>query len=226
MRNPILRTLVPVGLVAMSLQMPTEALAQESTISACSVQDAPAGCNDNMWALRVTVTAPNGAYVHVPDPGCMNDASGEVAKVVQAAVVAAQPQLALFSGPISKLVATPIAEKLKSQGGDIGRLFSPYAKNGALCVPLVAVVPVAAEVVGFRLLATDGPNGNIMKRCSPGADCPIGWSKFQATPVETKGSAIRTYSTIFMNWSHDRTRQAQMVIFYKLPAGEKPLQEI
>ncbi|MBE2241444.1 MAG: hypothetical protein IAE86_01705 [Burkholderiaceae bacterium] len=226
MRNVVRLPIAATGLVALFMQLPTTVLAQESTVSACSILDAPAGCNDRMWALRVTLTAPNGAYVHVPDPGCMNDASNEVAKIIQAAVAAAQPQLTLFSGPISKLIATPIAEQLKSQGGDIGRLFSPYARNGALCVPLVAVVPVAAEVVGFRLLATDGPNGNVMKRCAPAAECPIGWSKFQATPVEAKGAAIRTYSTIFMNWSHDRSRQAQMIIFYKLPAGEKPLTEI
>lgn len=225
MRNSVVGVLIST-LVFAILQLPTGASAQESTVSACSVSDAPAGCNDRMWALRVTLTAPNGAYVHVRDPGCMNDSSGELAKLVQTALVAAQPQLALFSGPISTLVAQPIAEKLKSQGGDIGKLFSPYAKNGALCVPLVAIVPVAAEVVGFRLLATDAQNANVMQRCSVGVDCPIGWSKFQSTPVETRGAAIRTYSTIFMNWSHDRSRQAEMIIFYKLPAGEKPLQEL
>lgn len=202
------------------------ARAQEATVSACSVAEPPNGCNDNMWALRVQITAPNGAYVHVPNPGCMNDAAGDVAKVVQAAVVAGTPQLALFSGPISKLAAQPIAQAFKSQGGDLGKLFSPYAKNGALCAPLVAVVPVDADVVGFRLSATDAHNGNIMAKCPAGGECPIGWSKFQAAPIENKGSSMRTYSTIFMNWSHNRPRQAEMTIFYKLPQGKKPLQEL
>lgn len=205
---------------------PPSAAAQEATVPACSVPDAPPACSDGMWALRVHITAPNGAHVHVPNPGCMNDAAGDVEKVIQAAVVAGTPQLALFSGPISKLAAQPVAQALRNQGGDLGKLFSPYAKNGALCAPLVGVVPVDADVKGFRLSATDAHNGNLMGRCPPGGECPISWSKFQAAPIEHKGSNIRTYSTIFMNWSHNRARQAEMIIFYKLPQGKQPLLEL
>ena len=154
----------------------------------------------------------------------MNDAQSQIQKVVQAAVVASVPQVAMFSGPISKLVATPIDQHMKSQGGDIGKLFSPYAKNGALCAPLVAIVPVKAEMVGYRFYASEASGA--MARCSAGAECPVGWSKFQAAPVETSGASIRTYNAVFMNWSHDRTRRAKMVVFYKLPSGVKPLMEI
>jgi hypothetical protein len=204
---------------------PQFGLAQVSTVAACSVADPPSGCGNNMWALQVTIQAQNGAYVHVPDPGCMNDASQDIAKLLQAATLAAAPKLALFSGPISQLVSQPINQHMRSQGGDLGKLISPYAKNGALCAPVVGVIPVAAEVAGFRLLAAEaGTTG--FGRCSPGADCGIGWSKFQAQPVESKNSSIRTYSTVFMNWSHNRARQAQMIIFYKLPTGEKPLLEL
>ena len=201
------------------------AQAQSATVPACSVSEAPAGCQNNMWALRVTVPVPNGAYVHVPDPGCMNDAAGEIAKLLQAAAVAAAPKLAIFSGPISQLVAQPINQHMRNQGGDLGRLFSPYAKNGALCAPVIGVVPVAAEVLGFRLLAAEAGSTSF-GRCSPGADCGVGWSKFQSQPVENKNSSIRTYTSVFMNWSHDRSRQAQMIIFYKLPQGERPLMEL
>ena len=212
------------AIAAMLMLAGTPASAQESTVPACSIAEPPSGCDSNMWALRVEITAPNGAYVHVPDPGCMNDSAGEISKALQAAVATASPQLALFSGPISKLAAQPIAQAMKSQGGDIGRLFSPYAKNGALCAPLVAVVPVQADVLGFRLLAAEASGG--FARCTAGADCPVGWSKFQTSPMENKGSAMRTYSAIFMNWSHDRTRRAQMIVFYRLPAGTKPLQDM
>ncbi|MCK6424665.1 MAG: hypothetical protein L6Q75_06175 [Burkholderiaceae bacterium] len=220
------RTLWVLGALFVSLLgiMVTPAIAQESTLSACSVAEPPKNCEDNMWALRVAINAPNGAYVHVPDPGCMNDSAAEIQKALQAAAASASPKLALFSGPISKLAAQPIAQAMKSQGGDIGKLFSPYAKNGALCAPLVAVVPVEADVIGFRLLAGEASGG--LSRCSPGADCPIGWSKFQTTPVQNKAVAMRTYSTVFMNWSHDRARRAEMLVFYKLPKGEKPLQEM
>lgn len=201
--------------------------AQEATVPACSVHEPPVGCENNMWALEVKITAPNGAYVHVPDPGCLNDVTGELDKLIQTAVVAAYPKLALFSGPISKLIAQPINQHFKNHGGDLGRLFSPYAKNGAMCVPLVGIVPIEAKVKGFRLAATDDHNGKDRTiRCSPGADCPIGWSKFQSQPVKKSSSSIQTYSTIFMNWSHDRPRYPKMIIFYTLPQGEEPLQEL
>lgn len=198
--------------------------AQQSTVPACSIEAPPSGCDANMWALTVQITVPNGAYVHVTDPGCMNDAAGEIQKLLQTAVTAGMPQLALFSGPLSKLVSTPVAEAFKGQGGDIGKLFSPYAKNGALCAPLVAVVPVDAAMVGYRFFASN--NGGAMGRCSAGTDCPVGWSKFQTAPIEAKGTAIRTYNAVFMNWSHNTTRQAKMIVFYKLPAGMSPLQDI
>lgn len=197
--------------------------AQESTVQACSVNSPPSGCQ-GMWALRVKITAPNGAYVHVPDPGCMNDASGEIQKMMKSSIIYSMPQLALFSGPISKVLTPHVLEAFKSQGGDIGRYFSPYAKNGALCAPLIAVVPVDAEMVGYRFLVSE-VNG-ALSQCSAGADCPVGWSKFQTSPMETRGTNMRTYNAIFMNWSHNRTRQAEMIIFYKLPAGKMPLQEI
>lgn len=198
---------------------------QVSTLPACSVTNAPQGCENNMWALQVTVQVPNGAYVHVPDPGCMDDVSQDLEKLLQAATVAAVPKLALFSGPISKLVAQPINQHMRNQGGDLGKLFSPYAKKGALCAPVIGVVPVAADVVGFRLLAAEAGTTSF-GRCSPGGECGVRWSKFQAQPVENKNASIRTYSTIFMNWSHNRARQAQMIIFYRLPNGERPLLEL
>ena len=197
-------SLVP-ALLALSAATP--ASAQEFTVSACSVADPPAGCKDGMWALRVPVIAPSGPYAQAKDMSCMNDASAEVAKVVQAAGASAQPQLARFSGPLSALAAQPIAQRVKSQGGDLGKLVTPHAKNGTLCAPLVAVVPVAAQVVETRLLA--GETGALMQRCPPGADCPIGWSKFQAAPVEAKSGAIartRRSSRTGRTTCNDRSR--------------------
>lgn len=208
----------------MSLAGLSPAQAQESTVPACSVAEPPKNCKANMWALTVDIPVPNGAYVHVADPGCMNDSETQIQKLIQGAVVGAAPKLAYFSGPISKLVATPIEKALKSQGGDLGRLYSPYAKNGALCAPVVAVIPAKAKMAGYRLFASE-KNGP-MERCKPGTNCPIDWSKFQTAPVESNGASIRTVNAIFMNWSHNRPRIARMVVFYTLPRGAKPLMEI
>lgn len=146
-----------IGLIAV---IPTRAEAQETTMPACQVENPPPNCGQgNMWAVQVDQVVPNGAYVHVTDPGCMNDVSGALASTLSAALTAADPRLALFSGPLGKLLEVPVGTYLRNQGGDIGRYFSPYAKNGALCAPVIAVVPVGARVVGFRFLAADARDG-------------------------------------------------------------------
>ncbi|MBS0339811.1 MAG: hypothetical protein JSS56_04750 [Proteobacteria bacterium] len=213
------------ALVVCTLSFPPLASAQERTTAACNISPVPANCK-GMWALVVEQPVPHGAYVHVPDPGCMNETTDEVAKLLQTAMNSALPQLAFFSGPISKLVATPINEAFKSQGGDIGRLFSPYAKNGALCVPVVAVVPAAAEVIGFRLEAAEAAS-TTFQVCTAGADCPIGWSKFQRTPQADGNPKMQAVTVIYMNWSHNLDRKARMTVFYKLPKGHrKPLSSL
>jgi hypothetical protein len=154
----------------------------------------------------------------------MNDATGDVAKLIRTALGGDTPGLSLFSGPISKLVAAPIARAFKNQGGELGKLFSPYAKNGALCAPVVGVVPVEADVKGYRLLG--GLSEDSLGRCNSALDCPPGWSKFQTAPIEIKNDSMRTFSTVFMNWDSERGRVAEMIIFYTLPKGKKPLTEI
>lgn len=199
------------------LMFPSSASAQ--TVSACSISPAPLNCS-GMLALQVNQVVPNGAYAHDADPGCMNDATGDIQRVLDAALVAAYPQIAIFSGPLSTAVAGPVNDYLRNQGGDIGRLFSPYSKNAALCASVIGVIPVKATYVGWRLLATDDANGGEFRECIPGNDCAIGWSKFPNEPLLLENSKVKTVSAMFMNWSHDRTRIARMIIFYRLPPGE------
>ena len=207
------------------LWLPAPAQAQVKTVKACQIENAPADCGQgNRWAVDSTVAVPNGAYVHVPDPGCMNDATGQIQKVLQAATVAAAPQLALFSGPIAGLAAGPVGDYLKQQGGDIGKWFSPYAKNGALCAPVAVVVPQAATVLGYRLLAGEQNGGTTL--CPPGADCSIGWSRWQAEPQVQKNGSMQAVTAVFMNWANDRNRKARMIVFYTLPNGQQPLTQM
>lgn len=213
------------GCIALGAILAIPAAAQ--TQKACSVSSAdggpPAGCQD-LWSTAVEMAVPHGAYVHVPNPGCMNDATGAIAQMHQAAISLAYPKLAVFAGPISRITGSAVNQYfLNNGGGDFGKLFSPYAKNGALCAPLVAIIPVNSQYVGFRLLATDGANANVLKGCpGSGGDCAIGWSAFQSAPVTTAGQAMRTVSVIFMNWSHDRDRRVRMLVFFKMPNGESP----
>lgn len=203
----------------------TSAEAQIQTMQARQVESAPQNCNQsNMWAVDITVPVPNGAYVHVPDPGCMNDATGDIARVLQGATVAAKPELAMFSGTIGRVLAGPVGDYLRNQGGDIGKYFSPYARNGALCAPVIVVVPKDATVLGFRLFGAEASGG--FSRCQPGADCPIGFSKWQADPVRQGNNAMQTVTGVFMNWSHDRQRRARMIVFYNMPPNQQPLTEM
>ena len=177
-----------------------------------------------MWALTVETRVPSGGFVPAMDPRCLNNSQAQIHKLIQAAVVAAVPQVADFSGPVSKLAATPVERAMKGQGGDLGGLVAPYPSSpgGPMCAPLVAVIPIKATMVGYRFYASEASGA--MEGC--GGECPVGWSKFQAAPVETKGAAIRTLNAVFVNWSQERTRVARMVVFYTLPRGVKPLMEI
>ena len=204
---------------------PSDAQAQVQTMPACQVENPPANCGQgNMWAVDSIVGVPNGAYVHTPNPGCMTDAQGRINQVLQAATVAAMPGLALFSGPIAALGTGPVNNYLRNQGGDIGRYFSPYARDGALCAPVAVIVPKDAQVLGYRLMAGEASGG--FGGCAPGADCGIGWSKFQAEPVVQRNEAMQAVTTIFMNWSHNRQRKARMIIFYRMPQGQQPLTQM
>jgi hypothetical protein len=197
---------------------------------ACQITDPPgppANCN-TLWSTTVELTVGHGAYVHVPDPGCMNDASEQLAREHEAALAMAHPKLALFAGPISKVTGTAVEQFWRNNGeGDLGKLFSPYAKNGALCVALTAIIPVNSQYVGYRLLATDAANGWTYKGCpSDGGECAINWSKFQMAPIVTPSNAMKTVHTIFMNWSDDRNRKVKMIVFYRMPSGDSPGEEL
>ncbi len=213
-----------VGLAAF-VASPSSVQAQVQTMPACQVENPPANCaQGNMWAVDIIVGVPNGAYVHTSNPGCMTDAQGRINQVLQAATVAAVPQLALFSGPIAALAGKPVDNYLRNQGGDIGRYFSPYARDGALCAPVAVIVPKEAQVLGYRLMAGEASGG--FGGCAPGADCGIGWSKFQAEPVAQRNEAMQAVTAIFMNWSNDRQRRARMIIFYQMPQGQRPLTQM
>lgn len=130
----------------------------------------------------------------------------------------------MFSGPIATVIAGPVDAYLKEQGGDIGRYFSPYAKNGAMCAPIIGVVPTQATVVGFRFMAHDAQSG--WGGCETGVDCSIGWSKFQADPAVQQSAAMQTVTAMFMNWSDSRSRTARMIVFYQMPAGQQPITQM
>ncbi|MCF1474622.1 hypothetical protein FS763_22140 [Agrobacterium vitis] len=218
-----MKKMLALALVAVSICLGNISTAKaDRTVPACQIDPAPIGCSTvNMWALEVEQEVPHGAYVQVSDPGCMNDATSQTADFINKAITASAPSLIMASGHISKLVGSQLDKFMANHGGEISKRFSPYVKNGAMCAPIVAVIPVDATFLGFRYFATDDNNGKIWdgKGCDLNKDCPIQWGKFPSTPTVQKNAAMQIVTTVFRNWSHDRTRYVKVIFFYSLPQG-------
>lgn len=210
--------------IAVSLHLfPTKAYADAVTMPACKAENTPDCRNGNKWAL--VITQPNieaTAYAHVGNPGCIDDVHSQVDKFIQGIVVATEPDLSMFSGIIGTILAVPVNNYLRHQGGDIGKIFSPYAGKAATCVGFVAAVPADATVYrSIQLAATDSNNGNRFLGCEAGKDCPIGWCRFDLNnPNPLRKPGVQIFSGVFKNWA--RTRTARIMIFYSLPEGESP----
>jgi hypothetical protein len=200
------------------------ALAQSppGVVPACSIVDAskPAGCEKNMFAVSVSVSVPNGDYAHIDNPPCDGGEKKQLEILLAAVIAKKYPYLAAFAGPIGSLVGKPIAKEVNKNGGDIARLISPYTQPRATCAPLVVVVPVEATIVGKRLYG--GDDRNPIGQCFVDKPPCVGSASRFEEPIEVKNDSARTVYTIFKNWSHDRTRQAAMTVFFTMPEGKEP----
>src|SRR5882724_10477683 len=70
-----------VGLLGILVSFQSAAYAD--TMKACEINRPPQGCRaTNMWAVRSEMDVPNGAYVNVPNPGCLNDSQTYVNRMI------------------------------------------------------------------------------------------------------------------------------------------------
>jgi hypothetical protein len=100
-----------------------------------------------------------------------------------------------------------------SVAGMVGRIASDPSIP---CHPLIAVIPVGSQIIDFRYSARDGSGDG---PCKPDDNgwfvCEIGWSKFTGPPTVTQAGKSLLVTGMFVNWSHDRERSANMTVSYQ-----------
>lgn len=204
---------------AIIILFPSGAMADFKSVEACTISDPPQNCK-GLWASTVSVAVSGtGDRVVGADPQCTPGQQQELnySNLLGSAVknVGDPKKFLNYTGDVVNMVQKDTVKELtKVIRGDVGaaitRNFGPTTRF-ANCAPLIVAVPQGAEVVGFRLEASDGTRG----RCSVGQDCSIGWSKFPQAPTEVTNEGVRAIASTFRNWSHDRTRVAYMTVFFR-----------
>jgi hypothetical protein len=173
-----------------------------------------------MWATIASVRIDKGNYVFVPDPPCGSEPRKELGDLVQnisSSVLG--DKLAKIAGDLSNLIGTPAEAWIAEQGGDLGKIVVPPGKRVAACGLAVAVVPVEADVLGYRLESwhEDAGAGGCP---TDGNDCSSGYSKF-LPPQIFKSSGMQTVSAEYRNWNSDWPGVGIMIIFYR--SAHRPL---
>ncbi|MCW2242217.1 hypothetical protein [Azospirillum canadense] len=200
---------------------------QAETKAACSVDAPPASCA-GLFAVDATGSVPaTEKLVNTPNPKCgdgrvfdyVGILKDSLAKMVDA------KKMADASADLAKATVHFLSKEAKDKlGGDIAtgiwRNFSEKTNEGN-CITLSVIVPNNAEVVGYRIVA--GESGGSMNKCQVGLDCGVGYSRFLREPVAAiEEQGVKSYMTTFMNWAHDRQRDARLVIFFKTIDGKPP----
>jgi hypothetical protein len=175
-----------------------------------------------MWVTRAQVHVDKGNYVFTADPPCSANPRSQLAILVQkVATKAYGTTLGKWAGDLSDLVGRPIEAQIKQTGGDLSKIIVPPSARVAACGLAVAVVPVDAQVIGYRLQSWSNDTGT--SGCSAGQDCGNGWSKFMPPQVQ-KSDGIQVVSAEFRNWNSDWDRVGIMFVFFR--TNQAPLQEM
>lgn len=170
-------------------------------------------CQPGENVVTATQLVPHGDYVYVPNPPCAQQLPQTANELNKRIAEFAGPAIADFAGPVTSLV-----------NGDAKRLgFIEKALGGeptAQCQLICVVYPRESKVLSVTLSA--GEENQPVKECSLDRDCDIGWSKWLA-PFSSQTQSSALTCSVFMNWSHNRTRTASLSVFFKPRDGWKPL---
>jgi hypothetical protein len=234
----LLLTLIMIGFCL--LASPAQAL----VIKACDVENPPVNC-ENMWAVVAHVWLPKlpVAAVHAT-PRCESKFSAiNWGKIVADAFNAeAGPDklenLAMdVSDAFQKRTIPQITRHIQGDAGTFiennfsrlaPRAWSPSwatdAYDRSFCAPVIAAVPTNATVRGFRYRAWDEHLGE--GDCTAGVDCSIGYSRFLCYAAETSMGRITLYIATFQSWSTDSPREGRLIVFFEMPPGKLPVQQM
>ena len=177
------------------------------------------GCGDGEAAFAALQTVGHGQYTYTATPGCGNPvATGDQIRAMLGNAL--KGKLNDFAGSALDLIGGPARDFLSANvHGDLGRLLNGGNNNTAACQVICDVIPTTATYVGYKLGAGEGANASSFPQCTPGHDCPIGWSKFPSEPAVSKDADAQLVCATFQNWSGDRTRRAQLIAYFKPAAG-------
>ena len=156
----------------------------------------------------------HGRYSYNAAPTCQVGSAGDLGKALDGIEKAV---LKDFAGALRELTNTDAFRQATSPiHGEVGKVLNGGKSDTANCQLICNIVPLEGEITDYAIYA--GNTKEDLTRCEAGKDCPIGWSKFESTPITTATGSSKTHCVNFMNWSHDRDRVARLVTFFKPPA--------
>jgi hypothetical protein len=147
---------------------------------------------------------------YILTPGVPDCGGHEFDAVGAAAQAIAAYEMGGFYGSLSSVLNTAREQFQPKLGGDVGKIMDQLfgSNRVANCVPASVVIPAGARVVGIEYQASDGSG---TRPCFIGQDCQIGWSRFDPPQYFQAGNEL-VISSIFRNWSADRTRNITMTV--------------
>jgi len=142
-------------------------------------------------------------------PGCGQHSLDVVASAAQA--LAAYETGGIY-GSLGSVLSTVAQQAQPNIGGFVGQAMDAIfgGNRFANCVPVSVVIPAGAQITSIQLQAGDGTG---TRQCIVGSDCEIGWSRFDAPQVLAAGQS-KVITSLFRNWSADRTRTARMTVYF------------
>lgn len=103
---------------------------------------------------------------------------------------------------------------IQAQTADPSCIGSNLPDPAAFCVALtVGGIPIGARIDNVRLFARE-KDADKWSECKPKVDAPLGWCKFPGNyQIQTNNLGISIRQE-FRNWSHDRDREARLLVEY------------
>lgn len=180
-----------------------------------------AKCQPGEFGAVATQTIGHGSYTYTPTPGC-NGSTGDANSTMTLLSSGAKANLGDYAGAVQDLLQTSEVQQFISDNihGDLGKALNGGNPNTAQCQNVCAVIPAGAQYTGYEVFAAEDGGG--FSKCDPGSDCGIGWSKWVSEPQSSGDAKVQVVCSTFMNWSHDRTRQARLVAYFKPPSNWAP----
>lgn len=149
---------------------------------------------------------------YILQPGVPDCGGHEFDAIGAAAQAIAAYRMGGIYGSLGSVLTTAAQQFQPQIGGAAGQILdSIFGSNRyANCVPVSVVIPVGSHVVTIQYQAADQTGS---RPCIIGQDCQIAWSRFDGAQYFPAGDSL-IVSSIFRNWSADRTRTATMTVYF------------